>query len=151
MQVGAMTSNPMYMSVLRNDTHFAYTKRYHMDYTTMNNDYTLHLDTITSKDKIYKIMISSKSYCNSSEIIKFNVLKRSVSGESTILCTIYCDIKTGCTVDMHDIVIDDGESLYLEYHTDELDHQITVVSNHAQFDLIMFCQPRNMKGVIGNA
>lgn len=140
MQIGSINSNPLFMSSLNNDTHFAYTKRFHMDYTTMDPNYILKLDSVTSKDKIYSIMLSSSSYCNSSEIVKFDLMKRTVSGESTTLLTIYCDLKDGCTIDTQDIVIDAGESLYLEYKNNDLDHQITIVANQAQFDLVLFCK-----------
>lgn len=140
MQIGVINSNPILMSSLNNDTHFVYTKRFHMDYETMKPNWTLNLDSITSRDKIYSIMLSTSSHCNSSEIMKFTLMKRTVSGESITLLTIYCDLKNGCTVNTQNIEITDGESLYLDYKNNELDHQITVVTNQAQFDLILFCK-----------
>lgn len=140
--LGLINTNPIYMSALQNDRNFTYVKHYHFDYDGLTPNSLIELTGITQNDNIYKIMLVSASNSVKSEIIEMDIIKESTVSESTILTTIYSDLKSGQSVIDCDIEINADEKLYLKYTNNEIDHQITIIANKVHYDLILFCVPR---------
>lgn len=120
---GFMASNPLYISALKNDRNFAYTKV--IEFT--NSDIA---DVSISNANIYKVMLQSIRYEINDSIITFTLSKKK-NDQTTKLGVISVDGTNSIGTIIEDISIASNESLVLSCDNSSIE---------ADYELILFCK-----------
>lgn len=120
---GFMASNPLYISALKNDRNFAYTKV--IEFT--NKEVS---DVSISDINIYKVMIQSIRYEKNSSIVTFTLSKKK-NNQTTKLGVISVDGINYVGTMNEDISIGSNESLVLSCDDSTIE---------SDYELILFCK-----------
>lgn len=120
---GFMVSNPLYISALKNDRNFAYTKV--IEFT--NNDIA---NISISNANIYKVMLQSIRYESNNSIVTFTLSKKK-NNQTTKLGVISVDGTNSIGTIIEDISIVSNESLVLSCDDSSIE---------ADYELILFCK-----------
>ena len=142
MGLGLINNMPIYMSELKNDANYTYVKHFHFTADSLANSSSLTCPLGDEPFNIYKILISTNSLNNESDILGFHVC--TINNEISINYEdIFVDLSNSIGSIEQDMEIDSNTNLlFIPIDLDDGNYQTKIVSPAIEFDIIIFCKTK---------
>ena len=143
MGLGLMNDTPFYMSSLKNDANYAYAKHFHFTADDLSDSTSLTCPLGDESFNIYKILISTDSLNSESDVLGFHVCTTN-DEITTEYEDIFVDLSNSVGINEQDMEIDPNTNLlFTPIDLDEVNYQTRIVFPAIEFDIVIFCKPKN--------
>ena len=143
MGIGLINHMPFYMSDLKNDANYTYAKHFHFTAEDLADSSPLTCPLGDESFSIYKILISTDSLNSESDMIGFHV--STSTGETvTNYDDIFIDLSNSVGITEQDMDIELNTNLiFTPIDMNDFIYQTSIVLPAIEFDIVIFCKPKN--------